>query len=113
MTQKTQIVVVGGGAGGLELVRRLGARFGRARHDIILVDRTRTHVWKPLLHEGRRRVARRQSRRGRLSQPLPPLGLSLFPGHARGDRPRRTRGGDRATARRGRQRTDRAPPHPL
>ncbi|MCU0854881.1 MAG: NAD(P)/FAD-dependent oxidoreductase [Rhodobacteraceae bacterium] len=49
--QKTQIVVVGGGAGGLELVRRLGARYGRERHDIILVDRNRTHIWKPLLHE--------------------------------------------------------------
>ncbi len=49
--RKTQVVVVGGGAGGLELVRRLGARFGRRDHDIILVDRNRTHVWKPLLHE--------------------------------------------------------------
>jgi NADH dehydrogenase len=49
--RKTQIVVVGGGAGGLELVRRLGARFGRERHDIILVEKNRTHVWKPLLHE--------------------------------------------------------------
>ena len=49
--RKTQIVVVGGGAGGLELVRRLGARYGRDGHDIILVDRNRTHVWKPLLHE--------------------------------------------------------------
>jgi NADH:ubiquinone reductase (H+-translocating) len=49
--KKTQIVVVGGGAGGLELVRRLGARFGRKRHDIILIERNRTHVWKPLLHE--------------------------------------------------------------
>ncbi|MHA6324913.1 NAD(P)/FAD-dependent oxidoreductase [Roseivivax sp. CAU 1753] len=50
-TQKTQIVVVGGGAGGLGLVRKLGAKFGRDKHDIILVDRDRTHVWKPLLHE--------------------------------------------------------------
>lgn len=49
--RKTQIVVVGGGAGGLELVTRLGRRFGRSRHDIILVERNRTHVWKPLLHE--------------------------------------------------------------
>jgi NADH dehydrogenase len=49
--RKTQIVVVGGGAGGLELVRRLGARFGRRKHDIILVERNRTHIWKPLLHE--------------------------------------------------------------
>ena len=49
--RKCQIVVVGGGAGGLELVRRLGARYGRKRHDIILVERNRTHIWKPLLHE--------------------------------------------------------------
>lgn len=49
--RKTQIVVVGGGAGGLELVRRLGAKYGRASHDIILVDRNLTHIWKPLLHE--------------------------------------------------------------
>ena len=35
---KTQIVVVGGGAGGLELATRLGKRFGRERFDIILVE---------------------------------------------------------------------------
>lgn len=51
MSLKTQIVVVGGGAGGLELVRKLGARYGRDRHDIILLEPSRTHVWKPLLHE--------------------------------------------------------------
>ena len=44
---KTQIIIVGGGAGGLEL----GAKYGRKRHDIILVERNRTHIWKPLLHE--------------------------------------------------------------
>ena len=49
--QKTQIVVVGGGAGGLELVRKLGSHYGRKRHDIILIDRNLTHIWKPLLHE--------------------------------------------------------------
>jgi len=49
--RKTQIVVVGGGAGGLELVRKLGAKFGRKNHDIILVDRNASHIWKPLLHE--------------------------------------------------------------
>jgi len=49
--KKIQIVIVGGGAGGLELVKRLGARYGRRQHDIILVDRNRTHIWKPLLHE--------------------------------------------------------------
>ncbi len=50
-SRKTQIVVVGGGAGGLELVRRLGAKYGRKRHDIILVDQNLSHIWKPLLHE--------------------------------------------------------------
>jgi NADH dehydrogenase len=49
--RKTQIVVVGGGAGGLELATRLGARFGREAFDIILVEKNRTHIWKPLLHE--------------------------------------------------------------
>ncbi len=49
--RKTQIVVVGGGAGGLELVARLGKTLGRKNYDIILVDRNQTHIWKPLLHE--------------------------------------------------------------
>ena len=49
--EKTRIVIVGGGAGGLELATRLGARLGRKRCDIVLVDRNRTHIWKPLLHE--------------------------------------------------------------
>jgi NADH dehydrogenase len=51
LAKKTQIVVVGGGAGGLPLVRKLGAHFGRERYDIILIDRSRSHIWKPLLHE--------------------------------------------------------------
>jgi len=49
--RKTQIVVVGGGAAGLELATRLGAHFGREQYDIILVEKNRTHSWKPLLHE--------------------------------------------------------------
>lgn len=49
--KKTQIVVVGGGAAGLELATRLGAHFGREKFDIILVEKNRTHIWKPLLHE--------------------------------------------------------------
>jgi NADH dehydrogenase len=48
---KTQIVVVGGGAGGLELVARLGRALGRERFDVILIERSHTHIWKPLLHE--------------------------------------------------------------
>lgn len=49
--RKTQIVVAGGGAAGLGLVRKLGAKYSRDTHDIILVEPNRTHVWKPLLHE--------------------------------------------------------------
>jgi NADH:ubiquinone reductase (H+-translocating) len=47
-----RVVVVGGGAGGLELVTRLGDTLGRrGRADIALVEKARTHLWKPLLHE--------------------------------------------------------------
>ena len=47
-----QIVIVGGGAGGLELATTLGDTLGqRGKADITLVDRTRSHVWKPKLHE--------------------------------------------------------------
>lgn len=47
-----RVLIVGGGAAGLELATRLGHKFGkRRRASITLVDRTRTHVWKPLLHE--------------------------------------------------------------
>ncbi|MDO9598206.1 MAG: NAD(P)/FAD-dependent oxidoreductase [Azoarcus sp.] len=46
-----RIVIVGGGAGGLELATRLGRRHGRrGTVKVVLVDRTRTHMWKPLLH---------------------------------------------------------------
>ena len=51
MSQKIQIVIAGGGVAGLALARRLGARYGRRRHDIVLVEKNRTHIWKPLLHE--------------------------------------------------------------
>ncbi|WP_175889165.1 NAD(P)/FAD-dependent oxidoreductase [Burkholderia cepacia] len=47
-----RIVIVGGGAGGLELATRLGRKYGRGgAAEITLVDRHRTHVWKPKLHE--------------------------------------------------------------
>ena len=46
------IVIVGGGAGGLELATQLGRKLGRKnKAKIILVDKNRTHIWKPLLHE--------------------------------------------------------------
>ena len=47
-----RIIVVGGGAGGLELVSRLGARLKHSKGvEITLIDRNHTHIWKPLLHE--------------------------------------------------------------
>ncbi len=46
------IIVVGGGAGGLELATRLGDKLGKkGKAQISLVERSRTHIWKPLLHE--------------------------------------------------------------
>lgn len=49
---KHKIIVVGGGAGGLELATRLGDKLGRkGKAEISLIDRSRTHIWKPLLHE--------------------------------------------------------------
>lgn len=52
MSDHPHIVIVGGGAGGLELATRLGNRLGRRGHArITLVDAELTHLWKPLLHE--------------------------------------------------------------
>ncbi|HET6609718.1 MAG TPA: NAD(P)/FAD-dependent oxidoreductase [Rhodopila sp.] len=46
------IVVVGGGAAGLELVTKLGNRHGRGKRAYVtLVECARSHLWKPLLHE--------------------------------------------------------------
>jgi NADH dehydrogenase len=47
-----RIVIVGGGAGGLELATRLGKTLGKKKKaSITLVDCNRTHLWKPLLHQ--------------------------------------------------------------
>ena len=47
-----RIVIVGGGAGGLELATRLGRTLGKRKQaSIVLVDANLTHIWKPLLHE--------------------------------------------------------------
>lgn len=47
-----RIVIVGGGAGGLELATRLGKTLGkRGTASVTLVDANLTHIWKPLLHE--------------------------------------------------------------
>ena len=47
-----RVVIVGGGAGGLELATRLGDTLGKRRKaSITLLDSSRIHVWKPHLHE--------------------------------------------------------------
>lgn len=46
------IVIVGGGAGGIELATKLGKKLGKKRKaKITLIDCNATHLWKPLLHE--------------------------------------------------------------
>jgi NADH dehydrogenase len=52
MADPHRIIIVGGGAGGIELATRLGDTLGRkGRARVTLIDRSRTHLWKPLLHE--------------------------------------------------------------
>jgi NADH dehydrogenase len=48
-TRSDNIVIVGGGAGGLELACKLGRKLGRER--VTLVDHAFYHIWKPSLHE--------------------------------------------------------------
>jgi len=51
-TPRHRIVIVGGGAGGLELATRLGDSLGKRKlAEVTLIDKNRTHVWKPKLHE--------------------------------------------------------------
>src|SRR5688572_3059762 len=46
------ILIIGGGAAGLELATRLGNQLGRQHLTrISLVDQNLKHVWKPLWHE--------------------------------------------------------------
>jgi NADH dehydrogenase len=46
---QSEIVIVGGGAGGLELACKLGRKLGPAK--VTLVDSRPYHIWKPSLHE--------------------------------------------------------------
>jgi len=52
VNNKQQIVIVGGGAAGLELATSLGKKLGKqGKAEVTLIDATSTHIWKPLLHE--------------------------------------------------------------
>ena len=47
-----KVVIVGGGAGGLELATALGRKARKNRAiEVTLIDAAPAHVWKPLLHE--------------------------------------------------------------
>ena len=46
---RSEIVIVGGGAGGLELACKLGRKLGPSK--VALVDSRLYHIWKPSLHE--------------------------------------------------------------
>nr|WP_314547037.1 NAD(P)/FAD-dependent oxidoreductase [uncultured Massilia sp.] len=46
---QSEIVIVGGGAGGLELACKLGQKLGPGK--VMLVDSRLYHIWKPSLHE--------------------------------------------------------------
>jgi NADH dehydrogenase len=49
---KKQIVIVGGGAGGLELIARLSKQFKKNPDiELTLIDSQLKHIWKPLFHE--------------------------------------------------------------
>ena len=47
-----KIIIIGGGAGGLELATNLGDKLGKTeKAQITLIDKNSYHLWKPLLHE--------------------------------------------------------------
>ncbi|WP_322066482.1 NAD(P)/FAD-dependent oxidoreductase [Burkholderia ubonensis] len=51
VSEPVRIVIVGGGIAGLQLATRLGERLGKSgRAQVTVVDRSPTHVWKPMLH---------------------------------------------------------------
>ena len=46
-----EIIVVGGGAAGLELVTQLGNRYrSGSQVRVTLIEKNRTHLWKPMIH---------------------------------------------------------------
>jgi NADH dehydrogenase len=51
MSKRHRVVVVGGGAGGIELAIGLARRADATADEVVLIDRESSHLWKPRLHE--------------------------------------------------------------
>ncbi|AHK70480.1 pyridine nucleotide-disulfide oxidoreductase [Gluconobacter potus] len=51
MASRSEILIVGGGVAGLSLATRLGKSMGKSgKARITLIDKSFSHVWKPMLH---------------------------------------------------------------
>jgi apoptosis-inducing factor 2 len=48
-SDKQNVVVLGGGAAGFDIVRKLSAKLDPTRHNLILVNNRTFHVWLPAL----------------------------------------------------------------
>ncbi len=65
MADKARIVIIGGGVAGIEVATSLG-RGGKA--EVVLADRSLSHVWKPMLHTFAAGTARPDRRRSTSSR---------------------------------------------
>src|ERR1700728_2179366 len=51
VSRRHRVVVVGGGAGGVELAIGLAHHANAATDEVVLIDKESSHLWKPRLHE--------------------------------------------------------------
>jgi NADH dehydrogenase len=51
VSKRHPVVVVGGGAGGIELAIGLARRADATTDEVVLIDKESSHLWKPRLHE--------------------------------------------------------------
>jgi NADH dehydrogenase FAD-containing subunit len=51
VSKRHRVVVVGGGAGGIELAIGLARRADATTDEVVLIDKESSHLWKPRLHE--------------------------------------------------------------
>jgi NADH dehydrogenase len=51
VSKRHRVLVVGGGAGGIELAIGLARRADATTDEVVLIDKESSHLWKPRLHE--------------------------------------------------------------